>query len=254
MILFHPLKMQMPSFTPGKTAAMPLMAGLLRYDDQLVLVDTGFHDEPDLLSSLRRLNVQPQSIHMVINTHVHPDHVGNNRLFTNARIVLSRTDYEFSRDYSHAMMATQDPLSVLQRFYPDARGHRLFRHATQAQEMARRFWQDDIIGPADRIAWIEDQPALPLFLEVVATPGHTPGHYAVVLRTSTPLLLSGDAMPGRLFWRSRLTELVPRFSSEQFMQSKAWIEQFEGLIMGGHDRPFWTATGQHSEAEEIRIH
>jgi glyoxylase-like metal-dependent hydrolase (beta-lactamase superfamily II) len=254
MIFFHPLKMVMPTFTPGKTASMPLMAGVLHYDDQLVLVDTGFHEEPDLLTCLQRLNIRPPSIQVVINTHVHPDHVGNNRLFTHARFVLSRKDYEFARDYSHAMMATTDPLAVLQSFYPDARGHRLLRHAAQAKEMARRFWQDDIIGPEDRIAWIEDQPALPPFMDLVPTPGHTPGHHAVVLRTSTPLLLSGDAMPSRLFWRSRLTELVPRFSSEQFQHSKGWIEQFEGLIMGGHDLPFWTATGQYCEAKEIRLH
>jgi glyoxylase-like metal-dependent hydrolase (beta-lactamase superfamily II) len=254
MIFFHPLSMHLPVFTPGKTPSIPLMAGLLRYDEQLVLVDTGFHDEPDLLLCLKRLNIQPQNVQVVINTHVHPDHVGNNRLFTNATIILSRADYEFARQYSHAMMATNDPLHVLLTFFPEARGHRLLRHASQAQEMARRFWQDDIIGQKDQISWIEDRPSLPLHIELWPTPGHTPGHHAVVLRTSTPLLISGDAMPGRLFWRSRLTELVPRFNNEQFLESKTWVEQFEGLIMGGHDRPFWTATGQHCAAEEIRLH
>jgi len=253
MVFFHPLRMRMPVFTREKGPSIPLMAGLLRYDDQLVLVDSGFAGEPDLLLALKRLNVQPHDIQLLINTHVHPDHVGNNRLFPQARILVSRVDYEFSRRYSHAMIETSDPLQVLLAFYPEARGHRLLRHAMQAQLLAQRYWHDDVIGQAEQTAWIEEQPELPPFIELWPTPGHTPGHYAVVLRTATPLLFSGDAMAGRLFWRSRLQELVPRFNGQQFQESRAWVEQFEGLVMGGHDRPFWSATGQYCESDGLRL-
>jgi glyoxylase-like metal-dependent hydrolase (beta-lactamase superfamily II) len=253
MVRFYPIKMKMPTFDQDAPRSIPLMAGVLRFPDFLVIVDTGYDKELDLELGLSRLHFAPTDFDFVLNTHVHPDHVGNNRLFTRARVIVSRVDYEFARAYCHAMIDTNDPFLILKAYYPESRGVRLERFSRQAQLLAQRYWQDDVLGREDQIQWIEDHPELPSQLKLVPTPGHTPGHYAVLLATNPALLLCADAMAGRIFYKSKLKEHVPRFNSEQFLAGKAYIEQFSGLIMGGHDRPFWSATGHYCDDDEVLL-
>jgi hypothetical protein len=60
-------------------------------------------------------------------------------------------------------------------------------------------------------------------------------------------------MASRIFYKSKLREHVPRFNSQQFLASRAYIEQFNGLIMAGHDQPFWSATGQYCSDDEVLL-
>ncbi|VVB72455.1 Hydroxyacylglutathione hydrolase [uncultured archaeon] len=57
-----------------------------------MIVDTGQEGEEEkVLSALKSLDLRPKDIDTLINTHSHPDHCGNNRLFSGARI-LSPTE------------------------------------------------------------------------------------------------------------------------------------------------------------------
>ena len=59
-----------------------------------VLVDTSSrHLRNRLISGLRSRNLGPQDIDLLVCTHLHPDHVGNNDLFPNA-IWLARAEEE----------------------------------------------------------------------------------------------------------------------------------------------------------------
>ncbi len=229
------------------------MAFVLRTPDLLAIVDSGFCREAELPAGLRRLGLQPQDFDLVINTHVHPDHVGNNLLFDRARIVVSRQDYIFNRDFSHAMGDTDDPVTVYRSFYPEAGDHRLERHALQAKRLAQAYWQDDIIGRSDQVHWLEDGPDLPPWITCLSTPGHTPGHHCVRLHTQPAVLITGDAMASRRFWQTRLTELSHRSNNQQYLASKTGIEQFNGLVLSGHDKPFWSDSKKYCEQEEIRL-
>lgn len=56
--------------------------------EEKILVDTGLRGEEALiLSSLAKLGLWPEDISMVINTHHHPDHDGNNYIFKNAEVL-----------------------------------------------------------------------------------------------------------------------------------------------------------------------
>jgi glyoxylase-like metal-dependent hydrolase (beta-lactamase superfamily II) len=92
---------------------------IVRTHDRVVLVDTGigndkqrpdtpFHRlETDYLAGLAAAGVQPEDVDVVVNTHLHADHVGwNTRLvdgrwvptFPNATYLLPAADYEYFRD------------------------------------------------------------------------------------------------------------------------------------------------------------
>ncbi|HPN35252.1 MAG TPA: MBL fold metallo-hydrolase [bacterium] len=253
MIRFYPLHMSMPAFLQTGARPIPLMAALLHFPGQLVIVDTGFSGEPDLLHELDRLGVSPVDVDLVVNTHVHPDHAGNNRLFTRARVVVSRVDYEFAKSYCHAIMEAADPVKVFRRHYPEVREARLAKEAWQAQWLARQYWHDDLLGRADQIRWIEDRPNLPDAVRLQPLPGHSPGHYGVRLDTRPSLLICGDALASRLFWKSKLRELTPVFNNEQHSASKRLVEECDGLIMGGHDIPFWCQDGRYCTETEILL-
>jgi glyoxylase-like metal-dependent hydrolase (beta-lactamase superfamily II) len=60
-----------------------------------IVVDTGLAGEGELIClALSRLNLSPEDIDTVINTHSHPDHCGNNHLFTEARVLAPKEGTE----------------------------------------------------------------------------------------------------------------------------------------------------------------
>jgi glyoxylase-like metal-dependent hydrolase (beta-lactamase superfamily II) len=90
---------------PDEAIAMDYFFWVLRNGGESIVVDTGFH--PDVgerrgrtclcppVDALRRIGVEPESVETVILTHLHYDHTGNVDAFTNAELVLQRSELEF---------------------------------------------------------------------------------------------------------------------------------------------------------------
>jgi len=57
-----------------------------------IIIDTGTGINDHLLSALKKVDISPADIRLVINTHCHFDHTGGNRLFPNANIAIHRMD------------------------------------------------------------------------------------------------------------------------------------------------------------------
>lgn len=56
-----------------------------------IIVDSGLAGEEEkIIGALAGLNVLPEEIDLLINTHSHPDHCGNNHLFFKARILAPK--------------------------------------------------------------------------------------------------------------------------------------------------------------------
>jgi len=126
----------------------------------------------DAVSQARERGVEPAAIATVVLTHLHYDHVGAARRLPDARFVFDRREWP-----------------------PAVRGRLLegYRRETVDRPLAWRTLELAAGAPSDGFA-----RTLDLFgdgsVRLVSTPGHSPGHLSVLLRTAAgPLLLAGDA-------------------------------------------------------------
>ena len=146
-----------------------IYAYLIRSEDNLVLVDTGvgqgnsFIDktfEPEITSiidELARLEVDPSDITLLVNSHLHFDHCGNNHLFQNAEIYVQAAELEVARGERYTVKDWFD--------YEGAQLH-------------------PIEGDYDLCPGVK----------LLSTPGHTPGHQSVVVETEgAPWLVVAQA-------------------------------------------------------------
>ena len=62
-----------------------------------IVVDSGGEgEEKAICQALRDLKISPQEVDILINTHSHPDHCGNNHLFSQARICQAEDGEEIA--------------------------------------------------------------------------------------------------------------------------------------------------------------
>lgn len=85
-----------------------------------------------------------EAVTAIINSHLHFDHCGNNRVFPGVPILVQRREYE----------AAKEP------YYTDPE------------------WVD---FPSARIELLEGNHEAATGVHIVATPGHTPGHQSVIV-------------------------------------------------------------------------
>ena len=98
----------------------------------------------------------PRDVSVVINTHLHFDHCGGNRLFPGVPIYVQRVEREAAREPGYTI-----PEWVA------------FEGATYVE----------LEGAAEIVAGVR----------VLPTPGHTPGHQSVVVETDDgPVVVAGD--------------------------------------------------------------
>ncbi|WP_433664147.1 MBL fold metallo-hydrolase [Nocardia sp. CA-128927] len=156
-------------------------------DGLRVLVDTGIGNgktranpawnnlDTDYLQRLAAAGFPPESIDLVVLTHLHTDHVGWNThwhngswspTFPNARYLTSRTEWSFWADY--------DMDEPRQQMFDDS------IHPINDAGLL------DILEIPD--SGLDVSPGLRL----LPTPGHTPGHLAVQLGHSA--LITGDCI------------------------------------------------------------
>ena len=167
---------------------------VLRSAGRTVLIDTGLgngkerpyvpvwsHLDTDYLGALAALGVRPEDVDVVVNTHLHLDHVGwNTRLvgrewtptFPNAEYVVHRAEHEF-----------WDP----------ARGH------TSGFGRGNQNAFEDSVAPVEAAGqlrlWDGDRLVLDDELTLELAPGHTPGSAVVWLDSlGQSALFAGDLL------------------------------------------------------------
>lgn len=133
------------------------------------------HLHTDYPMNLRNAGVDPDSVDLVINTHLHRDHVGWNTTlchgvwqptFPNARYLTSRSEWDY---WAHA------PLNVDQQ--------RMFADSITPVVQAGQFDRIDVPDPVEVAEGVE----------LISSPGHTPGHVSVrITSAGETALVTGD--------------------------------------------------------------
>ncbi len=175
------------AFTPGlagdaaaERVVAPVWSALLRTPEGIVLFDTGLHpvhvtrpeatfgpqarmrivmaEEDAILRRLAALGVTPDDVNVVVNSHLHFDHAGNNGAFPRATFLVQADHLGFAKGK------------------PDFPGV---------------YW--DIAGLT--YLRIRGRTRVAPGVEVVPTPGHAPGHQSLVvdLAETGRVVLCGDA-------------------------------------------------------------
>ena len=154
---------------------------LIRHGDRYMLWDTGLTDariaapfedsdqrtslKKSLTDQLRQVGVRPEQIELIGISHFHADHTGQAKHFPNAKLVIGRADWEALKNSAHpGLKDAKDDLA---------------------------HW---LTGPGKSLPAGGD---VDIFHDgrvvMLAMPGHTPGHSALLVRlASGPVLLSGD--------------------------------------------------------------
>jgi len=160
----------------GETYEAAVKPLLIISEGERIIVDTGLGELPEkhrrfhrvrrspeeaLEAQLRMHGLKPEDVDIVINTHLHFDHCGNNRLFRNAKFYVQAKEIRYA--YS--------PDRFMQNAY------------------IRDFFDVDV-----EYVLLKGRYKLTDDVWIVPTPGHSPGHQSVVVRVGeTNYVYCGDA-------------------------------------------------------------
>lgn len=150
----------------GQTIWMATYAFLIKGAEENILVDTGLEQfmVPDNFEAEFGMKAQefeealaghgltPESIDIIIHTHLHHDHCENDYKCTNARIIVQKAEWEF----------LQNPHPIDYRLFPD-------------------------LLEGLNVEVVEGDFHLMDGIDLYLTPGHTPGGQSVAVRTSAGL-------------------------------------------------------------------
>lgn len=162
---------------PYNAALKPL---LILTPKEKILVDTGVGELPEkyqklynvkrtnqenLKAQLAQHDLRPEDIDIVVNTHLHFDHCGNNGLFKNAKFFVQADEYKYS-------------------FEPER-----FQQAAYIRELFDIKLDYELVNGEHQI--VDD-------IYVVPTPGHSIGHQSVIVKADGKnYVYCGDASPTR---------------------------------------------------------
>ena len=218
------------AFVPGaaddKTFA-PVWSGLVRTPEGNVLFDTGLHpvhvERPDatfgpgglkvvmtkedaVVSRLASLGVRPADVAVVVNSHLHFDHAGNNGAFPQATFIVQGEHLAFAKGKPN---------------FPGV------------------YW--DI--PELTYMPVSGRVRVATGLEVVPTPGHAPGHQSLVvdLPETGHVVLCGDAAFTREnLERGEIRATDEAAAKESLALIRSLVKDDLDRVFTSHDAASWS--------------
>jgi glyoxylase-like metal-dependent hydrolase (beta-lactamase superfamily II) len=194
---------------PDGVGEWPVHGFVVTHPGGAVLVDTGVGGPDDVLSDWRVVNrtvadaladldMTPGDIDLVINTHLHFDHCGQNAVFKHAACYVQRAELE--------------------------------RAKAEARELYDWFGFMDA-----RFELLDGDAEVLPGVSVITTPGHTSGHQCVVVRSGDGVadLLTGDAIYTPAVYRGPDDQELP---PGQAADRDSWLESRARIRSSGAAR------------------
>lgn len=205
----------------GTTVDIPVWAAAVEANGRRILVDTGISDadwvsqrlgpcavppEMTLNRALEGIGWTPDSVDIVINSHLHYDHCDNNSLLPNADFYVSEVEWEFA----------YDPVVTQVSIYSNG-------------------WRRSPLNVFNYTMVDHDNFDLLPGLRIIRTPGHTPGHQSVLVNTDDGVVcIAGDAANNMDNFIEDLPNAI--FTNPaQSVASLAKIRRFSDRVLLGHD-------------------
>ena len=229
--------------------ALQASVSLARNDEEVVLIDSGYpRQEKQLLDALAQHGLTARSVTHVVNTHLHFDHSQNNHLFSRARIVCSRREFEWMTDLCDRLTSDSLTLEQIYKYYPELKSFEDDPKVVWAMvKVVQRFWSVERLGRREQFLWLEDWVS-PDGMKAIHTPGHVPFHYSYSFETRAgAVLVAGDAMVTRGD-ADQNTMTFPPTRRAEYEETKKKLLGFEGTIVPGHDALFTLTALKHEEA------
>ena len=227
--------------TPGRGAGgrvrIPIPAYLLKIEGRTILFDTGMPDflyqgdlraladegdpdppwgiayggEADTISGqLATVGLRLTDVDLVVNSHLHFDHCGGNLHFTHCPFLLQAEQLAAAR-------AAGSPYQGIQ------------------------WWNE----PGLRYETVAGDHTLAPGVELLATPGHTPGHQSLLLSlpNSGTMLFTFDAVYTRALWEANDlgTAADERAAHASMDRLRAVASKTGAQVLYGHDPEQWGA-------------
>jgi glyoxylase-like metal-dependent hydrolase (beta-lactamase superfamily II) len=208
---------------------------LIQVDGKNILVDTGLGDkltekgranwgltrpQGSLLDGLARLNLHPEDIDLVINTHLHADHCsGNTQADESGVIVPTFPNAEY----------------IAQR--------REFTDAINPNERTAATYHDDnwnVLIEKGLLHLIDGDTEIVSGVRGVVTPGHTFGHMSILIESNRESALFTADMATfavhfeRLAWMTAY-DIAPLTTLETKRKWQAWAHKTNALVIFPHD-------------------
>jgi glyoxylase-like metal-dependent hydrolase (beta-lactamase superfamily II) len=190
----------------------------------LIFKDLQMEADQAVPGQLRQRGMDAADIGVVVMTHLHSDHASGITQFPGATFVVSQ------REWATAAEAKRFS-GYFKRQFDHAFDWRLLDFESDAADSFASFGRSlDLFGDGS--------------VRLVFTPGHTPGHFAVILRLDgREALIAGDA----IYTMRTLRESALPYSTDDehlFRRSLREIQQYaketpDALIIPGHDMEHW---------------
>jgi glyoxylase-like metal-dependent hydrolase (beta-lactamase superfamily II) len=224
---------------------------LLRGDDGYILVDCGW-DTPDVLEALRAgladAGVSLDDVRALVVTHMHPDHYGLASTLLrlgHMRLLMHRLDWLYLKTQRQDLEARRTTSEAWL-------GRNGFLQSTNTKEAAfGAFERLTLVAPDQEL---EDADRIRVHgsdIQVVWTPGHTPGHICL-FDADRHFLISGDHVlqpitPNVSLWHDGLGNPLGAFLDS--LRKVAALDA--DLVLPAHGEPF---LGLQRRVNELLAH
>ena len=207
---------------------------LIRSEGKLILVDTGYgrkldeksqqiaglkRPEGDLLDALARLDIRPEQIDIVINTHLHGDHCGGNTIFQDNQIVPTFPNAQ----YYVQRLEWADAIAPNER--------------TRATYLAENFVP---LQESGHLNLISGNTQITRHVRTAIARGHTRAHQVVILETGDQTMVFVADLATlhyqfqRLAWVTTYdVEPLETIESKRYWQQ--WVLEHDAVIIFQHD-------------------